>query len=227
MWACRHGQHDMAEYLIKNGAQIRAKDMYGQEPIKHACFGGNERLIRLFLSRGIDVDLRDRDGDTNFSEATAQGRTSAVRLLLLKKASVNCVGIHQWTLMRACRDSQKEHEEVGRMLLNHGADWCLVDENGWRALNHACASGNDELASAILRKALRSQRASGRTDIDALNSPDNDGDTAVAHAALEGHHSTVLWLLSNNALVDQANRHGCTPLMGLSRRPHPGGRTPP
>lgn len=54
---------------------------------------GNEKPIQLSvldLSQGVDTDLPDRDGNTT-------GRAVAIRLLVLKKASVNHLVIYRHT----------------------------------------------------------------------------------------------------------------------------------
>lgn len=54
----------LVEYLIQNGADINAKDNYGNSVLMCACAVENARIVELLVSNGAKVDTRNREGST-------------------------------------------------------------------------------------------------------------------------------------------------------------------
>lgn len=51
------GYHSLASILIKNGARLDDKDLYGFTPLHFACVGGDARVIRLLLQCKADPTI--------------------------------------------------------------------------------------------------------------------------------------------------------------------------
>ena len=51
-----------------------------------ASYGGNVAIIETMLSRGLDINSEDNDGNTPLMIATASGKAEAVEYLLNRGA---------------------------------------------------------------------------------------------------------------------------------------------
>ena len=47
---------DIAEFLIKNGADVNAKNNYNSTPLTIACESGNIKMVKLLVKYGTDVN---------------------------------------------------------------------------------------------------------------------------------------------------------------------------
>ena len=68
--------YDVAVFLIGAGADIDAQNNNGMTPLMIGAKGGSEAYVELFLARGADPSLRDKEGRTAEDIAIASGRQS-------------------------------------------------------------------------------------------------------------------------------------------------------
>jgi len=54
----------VSEVLINNGADVTAKDKYGQTPLHLAANWGHVDIVNLFLDQGTDINAKDENGYT-------------------------------------------------------------------------------------------------------------------------------------------------------------------
>jgi ankyrin repeat protein len=54
----------VARLLLDAGADLEARDDFGETPLHHAAWLGNADLVALLLARGAQVNARDKDYDT-------------------------------------------------------------------------------------------------------------------------------------------------------------------
>ena len=47
---------DIAEFLIKNGADVNAKNNYNSTPLTIACESGNVKMVKLLVKYDADVN---------------------------------------------------------------------------------------------------------------------------------------------------------------------------
>lgn len=99
--ACKNGQLDMVSELIKNGADVNAKDAAGWTPLHDvAGFSGNIDIVRLLIENGADVNAETIFWkDTPVSMAWVKGRKDVVKLLknhggkhFILSGPVGCIG---------------------------------------------------------------------------------------------------------------------------------------
>lgn len=66
--AADHYSVDAARVLLGHGAEVNARDVYGNTPLARAVYrskGGTElELVRLLLSRGADPDIKNKNGES-------------------------------------------------------------------------------------------------------------------------------------------------------------------
>ena len=89
-WAIFTGEIEIAEQLIKAGADVNAKNRDNSTPLHEAAFMGRDQFARILLKNGADVRARDENGETPLDRAQADwtGIYERVRDLQVKLDSV-------------------------------------------------------------------------------------------------------------------------------------------
>jgi ankyrin repeat protein len=87
LWAATkdHGE-EMVQLLLRNGADIDAKDNYGRTALHSTAQNGQEAVLRLLLEKEADAAAKDNYGRTAL-HSTAQNEQEAVVRLLLEKGA--------------------------------------------------------------------------------------------------------------------------------------------
>ena len=65
-WAAQENQIEIAELLLKNGANIGAKDIDGKTPLHIATSEGNNEFVNLLLKYGANESTKDNFGLTPY-----------------------------------------------------------------------------------------------------------------------------------------------------------------
>ena len=126
------GHTAVVSVLLDWGAAVNVLDEFGDTPLLNAAFSQHEDTLRLLLKRGADPDVPNRIGQTAMTTALAFERVSILSILLEGGADPNLRHGDQTPLMMAL------HDEVAvRLLLAHGADLTLRNNNGKTALQIA------------------------------------------------------------------------------------------
>ena len=113
---------------------------------------GNLELMRLFISRGADLDLRNSNGETALTLAAWRGQMAAVRWLVERGARINSAP-RQWSPLHYAVFGG--HKEVVDYLLAQGADVNAQSTNGSSVLMMAVYEGHDALAKSLLARGAR------------------------------------------------------------------------
>jgi ankyrin repeat protein len=85
--AVRYGQKEVAELLIEKGADVNAKNNYGETPLAYAL--NNKEIADLLIAKGADVNAKGDFGGTPLHEAAGSGHKETAKLLIEKGADVN------------------------------------------------------------------------------------------------------------------------------------------
>lgn len=141
---------DEALQFLKSGAAVNVQSLYGNTVLHLACQRLNEKVIDKILEKDVDVNAKDKNGNTALHYLTKTDllqdpygslNNNHVRLklrnaaekLLSNGAVVNlCNKIGQTPLHCA---SEKLNEEIVRIILEHRADPDVRDRNGNAALH--------------------------------------------------------------------------------------------
>ena len=70
-WTVFVGEVEIAEQLIKAGADVNGKNRDGSTPLHEAAFMGRDRVARILIRNGADVEARDDNGQTPLNLAQA------------------------------------------------------------------------------------------------------------------------------------------------------------
>ena len=80
-WTALHGNLDMAEVLIRAGADVDLADKDGWVPLSVAAFYGHVDVVKALLSAGADPSKEVEDGDTAYEKAVAWDHPECAVLL--------------------------------------------------------------------------------------------------------------------------------------------------
>uniref|UniRef100_A0A671XYY8 Transient receptor potential cation channel, subfamily A, member 1b n=1 Tax=Sparus aurata TaxID=8175 RepID=A0A671XYY8_SPAAU len=186
---------ELAEYLISLGADLNCIDCKGNSPLLLATSCGAWRTVTLLLSKGANVNVRDRCGCNFLHLAILQPKglkniTEEV-LQVCDSALLNCEDNEGCTpLHYACRLGI--HDSVKNMLgLSGQVGLACKSKDKKSALHFAAQYGRINTCQRLLETI---------TDSRLLNEGDERGLTPLHLASKEGHTKVVQLLLRKGAL---------------------------
>jgi len=136
-YAAKLGDQEIVCCLLKNRADVDAKNKFHQTPVMLAARNGHSEVTETLLGAGASIERRDRGGRNALMMAARNGRVKVIEVLLKANARVNMVdrrGKTALTLMaeHACPRSIRGME----LLLDYGAHARADDDDGLCALTY-------------------------------------------------------------------------------------------
>jgi len=110
---------------------------------------GKIDLMRLFISRGADINAQNGNGETALVLAAWRGQLEAVKWLIERGARINMPD-RQWSALHYAVFAG--HGEVADYLMNEGANINARSTNGSSVLMMAIYEGRQELARRLIEK---------------------------------------------------------------------------
>jgi ankyrin repeat protein len=222
--AARSGDIETVKSLLKNAADVNAKDTNGITALMGAAVTGQTNVLELLLDKGADINETNTDGSTALNCAAMEGRTDAAELLLDKGADIgNALEKAAWN----------GSVETIKLFLAKGADVNAVYYGTGTALISAALAGKFEAVKLLLERgadvnakeatgetALIFAAGSGKTNVVELlldNGADINANalfdgTALMEAAHDGNIEVVKFLLARGADINAKNSDGQTAL---------------
>ncbi|TLD17067.1 uncharacterized protein PgNI_00723 [Pyricularia grisea] len=153
-----------------------------------ASFFGHKRVVQILLDTGeVDVNTKDKYGQTPLSWAARQGHEAVVRILLdTNKVDVDSKDRFGQTPLSFA--AGRGYETVVRMLLDTGKiDINSKNKYGRTPLSFAAEKGHETVVRMLLN-----------TDKIDVDSKDQYGQTPLSYAAKNGHEAVIEALASSN-----------------------------
>jgi ankyrin repeat protein len=159
--AMSDGSADIVRYLVSKGADIKARDAFGNTVLTAAANGNDLNTIRLALDAGVDVNAVGATGVTPLLFSAGYGNLAATKLLLGKGAKVNAVtdtpvlfpgpdpksgpvALHAFTPLAVA--APHGSPELIQTLLDAGADINAKDSRSMTPLMFAVATNHQNRA---------------------------------------------------------------------------------
>jgi ankyrin repeat protein len=191
-----------------------------------AAEAGDIEQVKLLISKGADVNAKNRIGYTPLHHAASGGHSDVVKLLLDCGADINAKGTNQRTPLHYA--AEYGDEKTIELLLSKGADINAKDSRNATPLCVAMTSlsdGRREIVDFLVSKGAKVpdfHLASYRGDIAILNkrlqdgvdinSQEDTGSTPLHFAANSGRKEVVEFLIGKGAQVDAKDIISMTPL---------------
>ena len=222
--AATHGNHvDTVAALIAAGAGINIRDDLWDNPFLYAGAEGLAEILQLAIEAGADTTLTNRYGGTALIPAAERGHIEIVKTLLTQSdVDVNHVNNLGWTaLMEAIvlGVGGDTHQQIVQLLVDHGADISIPDNEGVTPFAHAQSRGYTEIAKILIDAVERDQRliaVAADGDVEAVkallvqgasvHAADNNGVTALIAAAYPNHTKVAQLLIDAGADVNRQDR---------------------
>ena len=244
---CRYADSDEVISALRKGADINARDIYGQSVLMDASRDEKKLwLAELMLREGADVNLRDNDGQTALMYSAYVCKSPAmIHVLVHAGADVNARDNDGVTALMI----SAKHSAPGTItaLLDAGAEINARDNSRRTAIFYAAENESSEPARIITERLTKAGKniqtirdSEGKTVlmyaaersanpeiirifIDAgsdVNAKDKDGTTALMLAAAKNIRPEILYsLIDAGADVNAQNSAGNTALI-LAARNH-------
>lgn len=146
--------HDeVVQFLLSEGKAILTKDIVGRMP-QHYAARKNLNILKLLISQGAELGVRDRAGFTLLHHAVRDGAIDVIRFLLEQRVQFDADDINETLLLflriyTDLRLKPVENVTIVNLLIQAGADVKTHDANGHTPLHLA---GEEELIKILLEK---------------------------------------------------------------------------
>ena len=192
--ASKIGHFETVKCLVENGADVNAKDEYGDTALIIASEQGYLEIVKKLVENGADMNERNLYGRTAFISASHNGHFEIVKYLDENGADVeakdnsnnsyNTALIKATLLMNASANGQIE---MVKYFVQKGADVNAKDQHGWTALTLASGKGHFEIVKYLVENGAD------------VNSKDKRNETALIISSKNDHFEIVKYLIENGA----------------------------
>ena len=132
---------------------LLAASFHGHTPLHVAAWQDHRDCVRVLLTSGADLEVRDVNGDTALALAATEPVPEVVRALVRAGADVEAVNAYgQTPLIRAATEGQAA---TATALIEAGADTLRCDHQQRTALDRARSEGHRELVKLLRRLSPR------------------------------------------------------------------------
>ena len=188
-WAAHWDDLQIADVLIRAGADVNVTNELGVAPLSLACTNGSAAMVETLLERGANPNRALPTGVTPLMTCARTGNVDAVQHLLARGARVNETETvrGQTALMWAIAE---KHSGVAAALVTAGADVRARSHSEFTPLLFAAQQGHLESARLLL---------DANVDVNEIG---GDGSAALLVATESGHADMVRFLLDAGADVN-------------------------
>jgi ankyrin repeat protein len=144
---------------------------YSADSFLNEVEADNKERVDLFIKAGMNVNVRDKDGNTALMLASITGDPAIVTLLIGKGADINARSTAGYTALMYV--SSKGDTAMAKLLIKKGTDVNIRNNDGNTALMLASLNGNFETAKLLVESGA---------DVNARN---NKGSTALKYSFLD------------------------------------------
>lgn len=199
-YAVRNMLSLFARRLIEKGADFKSTGKDGMSVMHIAADNGDTAMVQYLMTKGMSVNIRNKEDETPFMYAVAGDHKDTVSALAKAGAKINVQSRDGMTpLMIALLH---KNLAIASWLLKNKADLYPSDNNGWAALRYAALAGN----TAIIEQMLRFGDANP-------NKHDNNYVTPLMTAARHGTLEAVKMLIGYGAEISSGDDKERTPLI--------------
>ena len=151
--ATRTGNIEAVKQHIAAGTDVNAEGGFNErKPLHLAAYEGHKQIAELLISKGADVNAKDKSGWTPLALATiySVGHKEIVELLIAEGADVNVKGDRDATPLHGA--ASRGHKQIAELLIAKGADVNAKAFGDATPLFYAISGGQKEIAELLIAK---------------------------------------------------------------------------
>lgn len=145
--ACNGGHEEMVTYLLRNGADIKARDKEGMSPLHHSCLNGHFTVAKTLTEYGVYHSCRDNEGMSPLLYACSEGHTHIVHWLTQIGASLFARNNFGDGALHIA--SQAGFVELSSWLVARGVNVMIRNKSKKTALELAREAGHKDLVAYL------------------------------------------------------------------------------
>ncbi|KAK3085540.1 hypothetical protein FSP39_004991 [Pinctada imbricata] len=149
-YAVRQNHLEVADFLLRSGANPDMVRDQGAPPMLLAADKGHHRMIKTLLDYSADPNICCYHGTSPLFRASKEGHKDAVRVLIEGGAIINYQNIKDEGLAPLHIAVKNGHYSTSKTLLDKGADPNLPDSEGNTPLHVAVSNGKGDTAKLLL-----------------------------------------------------------------------------
>jgi len=203
--AAEFDKYNLADCLLKNGANVSAENEKGIPAIIYAAGFGNSEILELLIENGANVNATNYEDQTvlQFMIASAfssihPNYTELVRKVINKGAYVNAVdSTGDTSLLWAARSG---HLDIVKMLIDYEATIDATNYQGYTPLLWAAQNKHFDSAQYLVEKGANVHAI--------ITSGDYAGYTAYTFAAQRGDEAFATFLTQNGVVLTSGTLFG-------------------
>lgn len=180
---------EVKELIEKNGADVNAKNEFGQTTLTLASMEGHFEIVKFLLDHGAGTDIAGEDKTTALHFAAFRGYKNIVELLINRGANINAQD-DQDRLTPLHFAAESCHTEVVKLLLDNGANPNIKNKHNETPIDMAKTETRE-----LLKKAIEQQKQLNKQLLEAVEGKNKD---------------KVIELISKGADVRTKNSEGRT-----------------
>ncbi|KAJ5069204.1 hypothetical protein M0811_11822 [Anaeramoeba ignava] len=209
-FACRYGQHEAAEFLISQGANVDQRNKFGAKSMHIAAKYGHVECISVLVRNNANVDDQDFQNYTAIFYAVREGHRNVVEKLISLGTDAKHVDDEQWNLIHLA--AFFGHAQIITMLIDLGVDSQAQTARTQTPLHIAANEKNEECVQ-VLVEALKKQddqedpKKDQKNQKHGIDTTTKAGWTALHFAAKAGSLSVVKFLAENGADIHQTTSY--------------------
>ncbi|KAF5571935.1 ankyrin 3 [Fusarium phyllophilum] len=231
--AALHGHSTVSKQLLKLGAKTNGQAVGGDTALHFAVLQSHQSIMKYLLERDPSlITIADDQSHTPLFSAVFRGSSSAVKLLLDRRADLRALDTYGSSVLHHAVNTEKS--SVIKLLLDSGSDVNRQNALGRTPLHLAIVGDHSSAVKALLerrsrtdiadnlgRRALHEAVLSGNKACTqlllkhrvAVDVRDNDGQTALVYAIQGRHGSLLMLLLEGGTDINAMDKHGLTMIM--------------
>lgn len=211
--AAERGCLDLASRFVGLGADVGARDRFGNTALNIAARMGHRDLIGYLLDEGSDLEKANLAGSTPLLRAVDGDRRRAVKVLLEAGADPNVANLKGIRPLTAA--AFNGNDRLVKLLLDHGADPDHADRTGKPAIIYAAGKGFAGIVDQLIGAGVSADVADAHELTPLMWAAGHTNDVPADEAI-----ATIELLLAHGADIDQLDDRGRSALMIAAERGH-------
>ncbi|KAH6976422.1 ankyrin repeat-containing domain protein [Ilyonectria sp. MPI-CAGE-AT-0026] len=183
--------------LLSKSNGIDAKTQYGETAMHWAIDYDRVDILKALTQKGADINATDKNGRTVLHRAAACGKVNLAKILVkAKHINLNALDFQNYTPLGTA--PHHGNGSMVRLLVEHGADLDIRDEQGWAALRDAALREHHLIVKYLIKQGAKCE----------VQATKGHYWSVLCWAATQGHISVVRLLVEKGANLNVTTDEG-------------------